>query len=45
MGQWFHGRRHLQGTHLGPLDLPFGTLRPTGKRMDAPCNLHAALEH
>jgi ketosteroid isomerase-like protein len=27
----------LQGTHLGPLDLPFGTLRPTGKRMDAPC--------
>jgi ketosteroid isomerase-like protein len=27
----------LQGTHLGPLDLPAGTLRPTGKRMDAPC--------
>lgn len=27
----------LQGTHLGPLDLPFGTLPPTGKRMDAPC--------
>jgi ketosteroid isomerase-like protein len=27
----------LQGTHLGPLSLPFGTLRPTGKRMDAPC--------
>jgi hypothetical protein len=27
----------LQGTHLGPLHLPFGTLRPTGKRMDAPC--------
>jgi ketosteroid isomerase-like protein len=27
----------LQGTHLGPLDLPAGTLGPTGKRMDAPC--------
>jgi ketosteroid isomerase-like protein len=27
----------LQGTHQGPLDLPAGTLRPTGKRMDAPC--------
>ena len=27
----------LQGTHLGPLKLPAGTLRPTGKRMDAPC--------
>jgi steroid delta-isomerase-like uncharacterized protein len=27
----------LQGTHLGPLSLPAGTLRPTGKRMDAPC--------
>jgi ketosteroid isomerase-like protein len=27
----------LQGTHLGPLRLPFGTLPPTGKRMDAPC--------
>ena len=27
----------LQGTHLGPLHLPDGTLRPTGKRMDAPC--------
>ena len=27
----------LQGTHLGPLHLPAGTLRPTGKRMDAPC--------
>ena len=27
----------LQGIHLGPLNLPFGTLRPTGKRMDAPC--------
>jgi len=27
----------LQGTHLGPLNLPAGTLRPTGKRMDAPC--------
>ena len=27
----------LQGTHLGPLKLPAGTLPPTGKRMDAPC--------
>ena len=27
----------LQGTHLGPLHLPAGTLRPTAKRMDAPC--------
>ena len=27
----------LQGTHLGPLQLPAGTLPPTGKRMDAPC--------
>ena len=27
----------LQGTHLGPLDFPGGTLLPTGNRMDAPC--------
>jgi predicted ester cyclase len=27
----------LQGTHLGPLWLPAGTLPPTGNRMDAPC--------
>ncbi|WP_405803626.1 nuclear transport factor 2 family protein [Streptomyces sp. NBC_00210] len=27
----------LQGTHLGPLELPAGTVPPTGKRMDAPC--------
>jgi ketosteroid isomerase-like protein len=27
----------LQGTHQGPLDLPSGTVRPTGRRMDAPC--------
>jgi ketosteroid isomerase-like protein len=27
----------LQGTHLGPLHLPAGTLPPTGRRMDAPC--------
>jgi choline dehydrogenase len=26
----------LQGTHLGPLHLPAGTLPATGKRMDAP---------
>jgi ketosteroid isomerase-like protein len=27
----------LQGTHLGPLNLPGGVIPPTGKRMDAPC--------
>ena len=27
----------LQGTHLAPLEMPFGKLRATGKRMDAPC--------
>ncbi len=27
----------LQGTHKGPLQLPLGTIPPTGKRMDAPC--------
>jgi len=27
----------LQGTHLGPLALPSGTIQPTGKHMDAPC--------
>ena len=27
----------LQGTHLGPLKMPGGTIKPTGKRMDAPC--------
>jgi steroid delta-isomerase-like uncharacterized protein len=27
----------LQGTHLGPLSLPVGTIPATGKRMDAPC--------
>jgi ketosteroid isomerase-like protein len=27
----------LQGTHLGPLTMPGGTLAPTGHRMDAPC--------
>jgi predicted ester cyclase len=27
----------LQGTHTGPLATPFGTLPPTGNRMDAPC--------
>ena len=27
----------LQGTHLAPLEMPFGSLRATGKRMDAPC--------
>jgi ketosteroid isomerase-like protein len=30
-------RLALQGTHTGPLAMPFGTLPPTGKRMDAPC--------
>jgi steroid delta-isomerase-like uncharacterized protein len=27
----------LQGTHLGPLVLPSGTVPPSGRRMDAPC--------
>jgi ketosteroid isomerase-like protein len=27
----------LQGTHLGPLVTPRGTILATGKRMDAPC--------
>jgi ketosteroid isomerase-like protein len=27
----------LRGTHSGPLNMPGGTLAPTGKRMDAPC--------
>jgi steroid delta-isomerase-like uncharacterized protein len=27
----------LQGTHLGPLSLPRGTIPPTGKKMSAPC--------
>jgi ketosteroid isomerase-like protein len=27
----------LQGTHKGPLTTPMGIVRPTGKRMDAPC--------
>jgi ketosteroid isomerase-like protein len=27
----------LQGTHQGPLNIPGGTLAPTGNRMDAPC--------
>ena len=30
-------RLALQGTQTGPLETPFGTLAPTGKRMDAPC--------
>ena len=30
-------RLALQGTHTGPLETAFGTLHPTGKRMDAPC--------
>ncbi|MEY9844419.1 nuclear transport factor 2 family protein [Streptacidiphilus sp. MAP5-3] len=27
----------LQGTQNGPLQLPTGTVPPTGRRMDAPC--------
>jgi ketosteroid isomerase-like protein len=27
----------LQGTHTGSLEMPFGTIPATGKRMDAPC--------
>jgi len=35
----------LQGTHDGPLQLPFGELPPTGKQMDAPCCDVFELEH
>ena len=28
---------HLQGTNTGPLELPSGTVPPTGRRIDAPC--------
>jgi ketosteroid isomerase-like protein len=35
----------LQGTHLGPLNLPVGVIPPTGKRMDAPCADVFELEH
>ena len=27
----------LQGSHKGPLQLPLGTIPPTGRRMNAPC--------
>jgi ketosteroid isomerase-like protein len=27
----------LQGTHRGPLNIPGGTLQPTGNKIDAPC--------
>lgn len=27
----------LNGTHKGPLELPIGTIPPTGKRMKTPC--------
>ena len=27
----------LQGTHLGPLKMPGGMIKPTGKLMDTPC--------
>jgi ketosteroid isomerase-like protein len=30
-------RLALQGTHTGPLVTPFGTIPPTGNKMDAPC--------
>jgi ketosteroid isomerase-like protein len=30
-------RLALQGTHTGPLRTPFGTIPPTGNKMDAPC--------
>jgi hypothetical protein len=37
MGQVVVVQLALQGTHDGPLRLPFGELPPTGKQMDAPC--------
>jgi len=30
-------RLALQGIHTGPLETPFGTIPPTGNKMDAPC--------
>jgi ketosteroid isomerase-like protein len=30
-------RLALQGTHTGPLEMPVGTIAPTGHKMDAPC--------
>src|SRR6267378_3143223 len=32
-----HRQLGRQGTHDGPLQLPFGELPATGKQMDAPC--------
>jgi ketosteroid isomerase-like protein len=37
MGNTVIVRLALQGTHTGPLKMPFGTIPPTGKKMDAPC--------
>ena len=38
-------QRALQGTHDGPLRLPFGEPPPTGKKMDARCCDVFELEH
>lgn len=37
IGQTVLVRLALQGTHDGPLETPFGTIPPTGNRMDGPC--------
>jgi hypothetical protein len=37
IGQVFRDEEKLAATHDGPLQLPFGELPATGKRMDAPC--------
>jgi ketosteroid isomerase-like protein len=37
MGETVIVRLALQGTHSGPLRTPFGTIPPTGNKMDAPC--------
>ena len=37
VGQTVLVRLALQGTHDGPLETPFGTIAPTGNKMDAPC--------
>jgi ketosteroid isomerase-like protein len=37
LGNTVFVRLALQGTHTGPLETPFGTIPPTGKKMDAPC--------
>jgi hypothetical protein len=37
VGKTVFVRLALRGTLTDPLEIPFGTILPTGKRMDAPC--------